>query len=253
MDDMDGTLSGKCALVTGAASGIGLATAKLFAQQGASVVGLDRRWSISVDGVEPIEGDVTSSADVAAAVEQAAGDQGLDVLVANAGVGLSDEWLTADPEAWMRILDINLLGVMRCFQAAAANMIRQQRKGRLLATSSGAGLRSFVDAGAYCASKAGVISMVKSAALAFAPNEITVNAVAPGMIDTPLASQVMQKTAKARQITIEGYHAEMLADIPLRRMGRPEEIAATFLYLASDAAAYVTGETICVDGGLLLT
>lgn len=249
---MSGTLSGKRALITGASSGIGLATATLFAEHGASVLGLDRRWSNSVEGVERVEGDVTSSADVVAAVEQAAGDQGLDILVANAGVHLSDTWLTADPDAWARVLDVNLLGVMRCFQAAAANMLHHERKGRLLATASIAGRRSFADAGAYCASKAGVISLVKSAALAFADNEITVNAVAPGPVDTEMLSGARRDLGAAQQRTPEELEADEIAVVPLRRLARPEEIAATFLFLASDAASYLTGETICVDGGMLL-
>jgi NAD(P)-dependent dehydrogenase (short-subunit alcohol dehydrogenase family) len=249
---MSETLSGKRALVTGASSGIGLATATMFAEHGATVFGLDRRWSASADGVEPLEGDVTSGAEVRSAVEQAAGDQGLDILVANAGVHLSDTWLTADPDAWARVIDVNLLGVMRCFQAAAANMVGHERRGRLLVTASVAGIRAFPDAGAYCASKAGVISLVKSAALAFADNEITVNAVAPGNVDTEMQREAIRTMAKMQQRSEQDILEDSNAEAPLRRMARPEEIAATFLFLASDAAAYLTGETICVDGGFLL-
>ena len=249
---MSGTLSGKRALVTGASSGIGLATAKLFAEQGALVFGLDRRWSALAEGIECLEGDITIGADVRAAVEQAAGDQGLDILLANAGVHFSDDWLTADPEAWAALIEVNLTGVMRCFQAAAANMVAHQREGRLLATASVAGLRSFIDAAAYCASKAGVISLVKSAALAFAEHRITANAVAPGNVDTQMQTDANRQLAAALGRTPEELIAESNAATPLGRMARPEEIAATFLYLASDAAAYVTGETICVDGGMLL-
>jgi NAD(P)-dependent dehydrogenase (short-subunit alcohol dehydrogenase family) len=249
---MSATLEGKRALVTGASSGIGLATAKLFAEQGATVFGLDLRWSATAEGVEQIEGDVTSSADVVAAVEQAAGAEGLDILVANAGVVLLDDWLSADPAAWAGLLDVNVLGVMRCFQAAAANMIDHRRKGRLLATASVAGIRAFPESAAYCASKAAVISLVKSAARAFAGNEITVNAVAPGNVDTEMQTQAIRETAKAKQRAIDDLIAETNDEAALRRMAQPEEIAATFLYLASDAAAYVTGETICIDGGFLL-
>jgi NAD(P)-dependent dehydrogenase (short-subunit alcohol dehydrogenase family) len=249
---MSGMLVGKRALVTGASSGIGRATATLFAQQGALVVGLDRRWSGSVEGVERFEGDVTSDADVTAAVEQAAGDQGVDILVANAGVGSADDLVTGDRKAWTRAIDINLIGVMRCFQTAAANMVNRERKGRLLATTSVAGLRSFADSPAYCASKAGVIAVVKSAAIAFAPHGITVNAIAPGHIDTELHRQLDHEIAVAQQRAAEDVRAETIAGVPLRRMGLPAEIAATFAFLASDAAAYITGETICVDGGLIL-
>lgn len=249
---MSGTLSGKRVLVTGASSGIGLETARLFAEEGATVFGLDRRWDAELRGVERIEGDVTRGDDVSAAVERAAGEQGLDVLVANAGVFVIDDLLTADPEAWARVLDVNLLGVLRCFQAAATNMIRHERKGRLLATTSISGLRSLPYGGAYSASKAGVIALVKSAALAFAEHEITVNAVAPGNVYTEMQSESLQIAAQRHQSTVEEMHAAKVAGTPLRRLGRPEEIATAFLFLASDSAAYITGETICVDGGRLL-
>jgi 3-oxoacyl-[acyl-carrier protein] reductase len=249
---MSETLTGKRALVTGASSGIGRATAKMLVEQGASVTGLDRRWNESVEGVERFEGDVTRGEDVLAAVKQAAGGEGLDILVANAGVGIAGDLLSGAPEVWARVIEINLIGVMRCFQAAAANMIRHERRGRLLATTSGAGLRSFADGPAYCASKAGVISVVKSAAIAFAPHKITVNAIAPGHIDTELHQQVDEEIAEARQRTFEDVRAATIATVPLRRMGYPDEIAATFAFLASDAAAYITGETILVDGGALL-
>jgi NAD(P)-dependent dehydrogenase (short-subunit alcohol dehydrogenase family) len=249
---MSEALAGRRALITGASAGIGLATATLFAKQGAMVVGLDRRWSASVEGVSCIEGDVTSATDVAAAVEQAAGDEGLDILVANAGIHLCDDWLTGDLDAWDRVIDVNLLGVMRCFQAAAANMVRNERRGRLLATASVAGIRAFSDSVAYCASKAGVISVVQSAALAFAPDQITVNAVAPGDVDTVMLSEAIRGLAATEQRTLADLREEEISRIPLRRLARTADIAATFLFLASEAAAYITGETIRVDGGMLL-
>jgi NAD(P)-dependent dehydrogenase (short-subunit alcohol dehydrogenase family) len=249
---MGGTLAGKRALVTGASSGIGFATAKMFVEEGAAVVGFDRRWNATPDGVECCEGDVTSGDDVAAAVAQAAGEHGLDIIVANAGVAFGEDWMTADPKEWTHVLDVNLIGVMRCFQAAAANMIRHQRKGRLLATSSAAGLRPSASGGAYDESKAGVISLVMSAALAFASHEITANAIAPGHTDTELLEHEMRKAAKAQQRTFEDLRAQEIAGIPLRRMASPAEMAAIFLFLASDAAGFITGQTILADGGLLL-
>lgn len=245
-----GKLSGRRALITGASAGIGLATARLFAQEGASVVGLDRQWDASVEGMTCLTGDVTSYADVSAAVEQAGGEEGLDIMLANAGVGVVDDWLTGDLEAWARVIDVNLIGVMRCFQAAAVNMVRHGRKGRLLATASISGLRPAPDLAAYCASKAGVISVVESAAIAFAANAITVNAVAPGSVDTALQWQAVHDHAAAQGRTSDEVYAEM--SVPLGRWASGSDIAEAFLYLASDAADHVTGSTIRVDGGQLL-
>jgi meso-butanediol dehydrogenase / (S,S)-butanediol dehydrogenase / diacetyl reductase len=241
-------LTGKRALVTGASSGIGLATATLFTEHGATVVGLANRWDAMPEGIDCVEGDVTNEADVIAAVDQAAGDDGLDILVANAGVGGGDdEWHSGTPADWRRVLDVNLVGVMHCFQTAAANMISNGCKGRLLATASVAGLRPFADDPAYGASKAGVIIAVRSAALAFGGHGITANVVAPGHIaDTVLYSDDIAAAGRPPQELL----SELAGMVPLGRLGVSADIAAAFLFLASDAAAYITGATLCVDGGV---
>ncbi len=249
---MSDALAGKRALVTGASAGIGLTTAKLFAEQGAVVAGLAPHWSELPSGIDCIVGDVASHADVASAVEQAGGEEGLDILIANAGIAFPQDWLTGDPDVWMREIDVNLLGVMRCFQAAASNMINHQRKGRLLATSSTSGLRAWPHIAAYCASKAGVVSVVESAAIAFAGYGITANTVAPGSVDTEMQWQVVRDRASAQGRSAADVHAEMTAAIPLGRWAHVSEVADVFLFLASDSAAYLTGQTIRVDGGRLL-
>jgi NAD(P)-dependent dehydrogenase (short-subunit alcohol dehydrogenase family) len=248
---MRDSLLGKRALVTGASSGIGLATAQLLAEHGATVLGLAKHWNEMPDGIRCVVGDVTNQADVTAAVDQAADDSGLDILVANAGVADLDAWHDGSADSWLRVLDVNLVGVMRCFQTAAANMIANGRKGRLLATTSVAGLRPFANAPAYAASKAGVISVVESAALAFAPHEITANAVAPGHIaDTVLHSVVAEAGAGIAGRSVGEHLSEWAAVVPLGRFGAPNEIAHAFLFLTSEAAAYITGATLCIDGGL---
>jgi NAD(P)-dependent dehydrogenase (short-subunit alcohol dehydrogenase family) len=247
------TLAGKRALVTGASSGIGLATANLFAAHGATVVGVAKEWSVEPDSFDAVTGDVTSDDDVAAAIDRAAGETGLDILVANAGIDPGEEdWHTGKPETWLNVLDVNLVGVMRCFQTAGANMIRHNRGGRLLATASVAGLRPFADAPSYGASKAGVISVVQSAALAFGGHGINVNAVAPGHVaDTRMYRSVREQQARAESRPVEDLLADMSQVVPLGRLGTSDDIAATLLFLASDAASYITGSTLCVDGGVV--
>jgi NAD(P)-dependent dehydrogenase (short-subunit alcohol dehydrogenase family) len=251
-DVLNGTLAGKRALVTGAASGIGHATATLFAEHGAHVVGLDREWSESVPGLTCVEGDVTSTADVTDAVAQAAGEDGLDILVANAGVVVTEDWRTSDPEQWACVLDVNVIGVMRCFQAAANNMIERDRKGVLLATASIAAIRAYPALGAYCASKAAVIALVKSAALAFADHGIRVNAVAPGEVDTEMLARAYADEAVIAGTTVEELRARDEVAIPLKRFAQPRDIANAYLLLASEQAGYLTGVTLTCDGGTLL-
>jgi NAD(P)-dependent dehydrogenase (short-subunit alcohol dehydrogenase family) len=253
------TLVGKRALVTGASFGIGLATASLFAEHGATVVGLAKRWSEIPDNIDCVTGDVTSGLDVTEAVERAAGERGLDILVANAGIAPQEEgWHTGSPETWLEVVKVNLLGVMRCFHAAGANMIRHARKGRLLATASVAGLRPFADAPSYGASKAGVISVVQSAALAFGGHGIKVNAIAPGHIaDTVLHQAFVQQEAQARGRRVEDLLSALGAAVPLGRLGTSRDLAAAALFLASDAAAYISGASCastaaCSECGLAM-
>lgn len=252
---MSGILTGKRVLITGAAAGFGRCTAELFAQQGARVVGMDLRFAEPIPGVSCVTGDVTRTSDVVAAVAQAAGDEGLDVLVANAGVILIDDLRTADPEEWARVFDINVLGVLRSFQAAAVNMIGNGRKGKLLATASVSATRPYAEGSAYCASKAALHSLVKSAALAFGAEGITANAIDPGPADTGLYRQAMAKLSQtdyAQGSTIEEHRAESASHVPLKRLASLEDIAQLYLFLASDASDFITGATIAVDGGLAL-
>lgn len=247
------TLTGKRALVTGAGAGIGLATARMFAEHGARVVGLDRvSGATPVDGVDFVSGDVTSDGDIAEAVARASGDDGLDILVANAGILLLEDWLTADPAAWAQVVDVNLIGVMRCVQAAAKAMVPHGRGGRLLATASIAGVRPYADTPAYSATKAGVIAVMRSAAVAFAAHRITANAVAPGEVDTTMSAQAVETMASAQARPPKVMRAEAIAAVPLGRLADPSEVASAFLFLASEEAAYITGATFIVDGGLLL-
>ena len=236
-----GALEGRSALVTGAATGIGAATVTRFRAEGAHVVGVD---------ADPAYGgvvaDVTDPDQVAAAV-LASGE--LDICVANAGISLMQPFLEGDLGSWERVLRVNLLGVMNTFQQAALAM---PRGGRLLATASIAGLHGEADASAYCASKAGVMGLVRSLAIELGPRGFTVNAVAPGQIDTRMNSTDLQTVSRREgRPAQELLQAHLEQRVPARRLGTPDEVAGAFAFLASAEAAFITGTVLTIDGGEL--
>ena len=248
------SLAGRVALITGAASGIGAATAQVYAEAGAD---LALAW-YPPDGhdIEPVrravekagrkvviaEVDVTKTADVDALVAKAVRDLGgLHIAVANAGIARKVELQDLDDTAWNKVLDVNLNGAWRCFRAALPHM-RRAGFGRLIATSSVAGTVSAWPLHAhYTASKAGLVGMVQSLAVEFAASGITANAVAPGVIRTPQALDPINSLGP------DGV-AAVARKIPTGRVGTPEDIAYVFLFLASAEAAYVNGQLLVVDG-----
>jgi NAD(P)-dependent dehydrogenase (short-subunit alcohol dehydrogenase family) len=236
-----GALEGRRALVTGAATGIGEATATRFRAEGAEVIGVDTAL-----GYPGLVADVSDADEVAEAV-RAAGR--LDICVANAGISLMEPFLEGDPASWERVLRVNVLGVMHTLQAAARAM---PHGGRLLATASIAGQHGEAGAAAYCASKAAVIGLVRALSIELAPNGITVNAVAPGQIDTHMNRTdldiVAQRTGRPAAVVLRDH---LERNVPAGRLGTPEEVAAVFAFLASDDAAFITGEVVRIDGGEL--
>ena len=248
------TLQGKVALVTGAASGIGRASALLFAAEGATVVALDRAPEVEATAAAiqarggravALIKDSSAEEDVAGAVALAVREYGgLDVCYANAGIsGGLVPFFEETVEHWTLVLKINLIGTFLAAKYAALAMV-QKRRGSIICTASVAGLRSGAGGLPYSASKAGVISLVQTAANQLAGTGVRINAICPGLIETGMTRPIFDQ-ARAR-----GSERKIGQLNPLRRPGAPEEIAQTALFLASDAASYIDGQAIAVDGGL---
>ncbi|WP_395622059.1 SDR family NAD(P)-dependent oxidoreductase [Sphingomonas daechungensis] len=236
-------LEGKVAIITGAASGIGEATADLFRAEGATVVAADR-----TEGVDVVAVDAGSEVDVERLVEQTVADHGgVDIVFANAGIsgGLAGlfEQSSAD---WEDILRVNLIGPWLAIKYAAPHM-KQRGGGSIVCTASVAGIRAGAGGVAYSASKAGVINLVKTAAAQLCDSNIRVNAICPGLIETGMTKGIYDMARAAGK-------QEMIGQLnPLRRGGEPNEIAQVALFLASDESSYVNGHALVADGGLSIS
>ena len=247
-------LEGKVALISGGGTGIGAATARLFAREGASVLVTGRR----TDPIEAVaaeiggaaaSGDISDPAQAAEAVNAAVRTfGGLDVVVANAGIGLGGSAAEVTDAQWTTTIDINLSGPLFLIRAALPRLI-DRGGGSIVVVSSVSAIVSDNDSVAYVTSKAGLLGLVHSVAVDYGPLGIRANAVLPGWIRTPMGDRSMDGLAARDGLSLEGAYAAATTDVPLRRAGEPEEIAACCLFLAGDESSFVTGASLVADGG----
>lgn len=243
-------LCGKTAVVTGGSRGLGRAICLELARQGAQVVFSYAGNTAAAEETAaacravgekaiPLQGDVADSAAVKALMETAVKECGsLDILVNNAGITRDSLILLMKERDFDQVVETNLKGAFLCMKAAARIMMKQ-RSGRIISISSVVGLRGNAGQVNYAASKAGIVGMTKSLARELAARNITVNAVAPGFMDTDMTA-----------VLPENVRESLLASIPLGRLGRPEDVAEAVAFLASEAAGYITGQALSVDGGM---
>jgi len=247
-------LEKKVAIVTGAATGIGQAIATAFAAEGAAVVvdyvGKGNAADETIKKIESaggravaVDADVSDPTQVQKLVDQTVSRFGkLDILVNNAGIEFKHPFLEFPLELWQKVIAVDLTGPWLCAQTAARQMVKQGAGGRIINISSVHEDLPMPTNAPYCAAKGGLRMLMRTIAVELAPHKITVNNIGPGAIYTPIDKDVQNDPAVEKQL---------LSEIPLGRWGKPEEVAALAVFLASDAASYLTGSTHFIDGGML--
>lgn len=241
-------LENKIAIITGGARGIGKATAELFVKEGAKVIiwdvleaGETTALAIDETGRQCVfqKVDVKDMKSIEAAVSETISRFGkIDILVNNAGILRDKSFLKMSEDEWQSVIDINLTGVFNCTKAVVPYMV-EKKYGRVVCTSSVVGITGGFGQTNYVASKAAIIGMVKTWAKEFGKHNITANAVAPGFIKTDMTDSIPEEIRN-----------RFIADIPVRRLGEPADIANAYLFLATEEASYISGHTLSVNGGV---
>ena len=256
-------LNGKTALVTGAARGIGKAIALRFAQEGARIVLNDINKEsleeaareiekVSKEGVIYRKADISNSKEVKELTQYVTEKLGvIDILVNNAAISKIVPFLGTSEKLWDRTMEVNLKGAFLCCQAVIPGMIKK-KSGKIINMSSQSGKRGSKWHAAYCVSKFGIIGLTQSLALEFAPYRINVNAVCPGVVFTPLWEEHAVDHAKRKKIDKKQVKEDLVKNIPLDRLGTPEDVVNLVLFLASSRSNYMTGQAINLSGGSVL-
>jgi glucose 1-dehydrogenase len=248
-------LQGKVAIVTGSATGIGLGIVQRFVREGAAVTvdyvkGQEQDARALVESLKAeggkalaVQANVADEAESQALVDQTVQEFGrLDIMVNNAGIEHKVPFLDTSLELWQRVISVNLTGTFLCSRAAARQMVKQGGPGRIINISSVHEDLPMPTNSPYCASKGGIRMLMRTICVELAPHGITVNDIGPGAVDTPMDEELKQHPDQMH---------ELLSEIPLGRMGQPDEIAGLAAFLASDEAAYITGSTYFIDGGMM--
>lgn len=243
---MDGatTFAGRRAVVTGAGSGIGLEIVHGLLARGAEVIAFDLSTASVPDGVTRRDVDISDETQIVEALSSVAELGPIDTLFNNAGIGSTKNVIDCDVEEWDRVFNVNVRGTYLMCKHVLPGML-ERGSGVIVNTASAAGLIGLPDRAAYCASKGAVIALTKQIAVQWAAHGIRCNSVCPGTVDSPWVGRLLDEAEDP-----EERRRQLVGRQPMRRLGQPAEIAAAAIYLASDAAAFVTGTDLIIDGGI---